>query len=136
MLSIGTLHIVSRHYVLGKSNHIHTSFMFPLRTAVEFCNFKKNVNRDENTMPRIRDFVTTRVLVHKHVKISVDEWILETTHPHKHVSFWNILSVNKGLLHSHSVTSLHHMCGELISVWTSVHLTSGSNFLMKNPCWI
>ena len=61
--------------------------MFPLRTAVEFCNFKKNVKRDENTMPRIRDFVTTRLLVHKHVKISVDEWILETTHPHKHVSF-------------------------------------------------
>ena len=23
-------------------------------------------------------------LVHKHVKISVDEWILETTCPHKH----------------------------------------------------
>ena len=22
-------------------------------------------------------------LVHKHVKISVDEWIMETTHPHK-----------------------------------------------------
>ena len=24
-------------------------------------------------------------LVHKHVKISVDKWVLETTHPHKHV---------------------------------------------------
>ena len=34
-----------------------------------------------------RDFVNTRLLVHKHVKISVDEWILETTHPQKHVKF-------------------------------------------------
>ena len=34
-----------------------------------------------------RAFVNTRLLVHKHVKISVDEWILETTHPQKHVKF-------------------------------------------------
>ena len=34
-----------------------------------------------------RAFVNTRFLVHKHVKISVDEWILETTHPQKHVKF-------------------------------------------------
>ena len=34
-----------------------------------------------------RDFVNTRLLVHKHVKISVDEWILETTCPQKHVKF-------------------------------------------------
>ena len=34
-----------------------------------------------------RDFVNTRLLVHKHVKISVDEWILETTRPQKHVKF-------------------------------------------------
>ena len=33
----------------------------------------------------IRAFVSTRPLVHKHVKISVDEWIMETTHPHKQV---------------------------------------------------
>ena len=33
----------------------------------------------------LRDFVNTRLLVHKYVKISVDEWILETTRPHKHV---------------------------------------------------
>ena len=32
-----------------------------------------------------RAFVNTRLLVHKHVKISVDEWILETTRPQKHV---------------------------------------------------
>ena len=24
-------------------------------------------------------------LVHKHVKMSVGKWIMETTHPHKHV---------------------------------------------------
>ena len=36
---------------------------------------------------RYRDFVNTRLLVHKHVKISVDEWILETTRPQKHVKF-------------------------------------------------
>ena len=34
-----------------------------------------------------RDFVNTRLLVHKYVKISVDEWILETTRPQKHVKF-------------------------------------------------
>ena len=34
-----------------------------------------------------RDFVNTCLLVHKHVKISVDEWILETTRPQKHVKF-------------------------------------------------
>ena len=34
-----------------------------------------------------RAFVNTRLLVHKHVKISVDEWIMETTRPQKHVKF-------------------------------------------------
>ena len=37
--------------------------------------------------PYHRVFVNTRLLVHKHVKISVDEWILETTHPQKHVKY-------------------------------------------------
>ena len=46
------------------------------------------------TLPRIaisRDgysiqaFISTRPLVHKHVKISVGKWIMETTRPHKHV---------------------------------------------------
>ena len=32
-----------------------------------------------------RDFINTCLLIHKQVKISVDEWILETTCPHKHV---------------------------------------------------
>ena len=32
-----------------------------------------------------RAFVSTRPLVHKHVKISVDEWILDTTRPHNNV---------------------------------------------------
>ena len=36
-----------------------------------------------------RTFINTRLLVHKHVKISVDEWILETTRPQKHVRFWD-----------------------------------------------
>ena len=35
-----------------------------------------------------RAFVSTPPLVHKHVKISVDEWIMETTHPHKHVQIF------------------------------------------------
>ena len=34
-----------------------------------------------------RDFVNTHLLIHKHVKISVDEWILESTRPQKHVKF-------------------------------------------------
>ena len=37
-----------------------------------------------------RDFVNTCLLVHKHVKISVDKWILETTRPHKHVTMFGI----------------------------------------------
>ena len=41
----------------------------------------------ENLEWKLRDFVNTRLLVHKHVKISVDEWILETTRPQKHVKF-------------------------------------------------
>ena len=32
-----------------------------------------------------RAFVSIRPAVHKHVKMSVGKWILETTHPHKHV---------------------------------------------------
>ena len=36
---------------------------------------------------KCRDFVNTRLLVHKHVEISVDKWILETTRPQKHVKF-------------------------------------------------
>ena len=42
----------------------------------------------------LRDFVNTRLLVHKHVKISVDEWILKTTRPHKHVAILGFLFVN------------------------------------------
>ena len=41
-----------------------------------------------------RDFVNTRLLVHKHGKISVDEWILESTRPHKHVTIYRIFFVN------------------------------------------
>ena len=35
----------------------------------------------------LRAFINTHLLVHKHVKISVDEWILDTTRPQKHVKF-------------------------------------------------
>ena len=41
-----------------------------------------------------RDFVNTRLLVHKHVKISVDEWILETTRPHKQVTIFGLVFAN------------------------------------------
>ena len=44
---------------------------------------------------RFRAFVNTRLLVHKHVKISVDEWILETTRPQKTCQiFGTIYSIN------------------------------------------
>ena len=39
---------------------------------------------------KTRDFFNTRLLVSKHVKICVDEWILETTRPHKHVTIFGI----------------------------------------------
>ena len=49
-----------------------------------------------------RDFVNTRLLVHKHVKISVDEWILETTRPQKHVKFLDQYTGQEQLIRSHS----------------------------------
>ena len=33
-----------------------------------------------------RAFVSTHPLIHKHVKMSVGKWIMETTHPHKYVN--------------------------------------------------
>ena len=38
----------------------------------------------------LTDFVNSCSLVHKHVKFSVNEWILETTRPHKHVIIFGI----------------------------------------------
>ena len=32
-----------------------------------------------------RAFISTRPFTHKHVKMSVGKWIMETTRPHKHV---------------------------------------------------
>ena len=40
-----------------------------------------------------RDVVSTRLLVHKHVKISVEGWILETNRPHKHVTIFGIFEL-------------------------------------------
>ena len=42
----------------------------------------------------LTDFVNSCLLVHKHVKFSVDEWILETTRPHKHVIIFGIYFVS------------------------------------------
>ena len=41
----------------------------------------------QNWIRIVRAFINTRLLIHKHVKISVDKWILETTHPQKHVKY-------------------------------------------------
>ena len=57
-----------------------------------------------------RDFVNTRLLFHKHVKISVDEWILETTRPQKHVKFLDQYTGQERLIRSHS---LARFCFEL-----------------------
>ena len=56
-----------------------------MATMKLFGNRKKITTLDSCLL--YRAFVNTRLLVHKHVKISVDEWILETTHPQKHVKF-------------------------------------------------
>ena len=45
----------------------------------------------ENCNPGIS---LTLVYSSTNVKISVDEWILETTHPHKHVAIFGFLFVN------------------------------------------
>ena len=46
-----------------------------------------NSDEDGKLIQTSRAFINTHLLIHKHVKISVDEWILETTHPQKHVKF-------------------------------------------------
>ena len=53
------------------------------------ANQRKNeqTHRQTYTDKHNRAFVNTCLLVQKHVKISVDEWILETTCPQKHVKF-------------------------------------------------
>ena len=43
------------------------------------------LNCDPDYHDKRRAFVSTRSLIHKEVKISVDEWIMETTCKHKHV---------------------------------------------------
>ena len=59
-------------------------------------------NLSQGQMHHVRDFINTRLLVHKHVKISVDEWILETTHPQKHVKFLDQYTGQERLIRSHS----------------------------------
>ena len=39
-----------------------------------------------------RDFINTPLFVQKHVRISVDKWIVKTTCPHKHVTILEYLS--------------------------------------------
>ena len=52
------------------------------------------------------DFVNTRLLFQKHVKISVDEWILKTTCLHKHVIIFGIYYVS---IRDHS-THIQSLC--------------------------
>ena len=40
-----------------------------------------------------RDFINIRLLIHKHVEIRVDKWILETTRHHKHVAVFAICAI-------------------------------------------
>ena len=76
-------------------------------------------------------------LVHKHVKISVDKWALETTRPHKHVTILDYIFVS---IFCPELNWTHHFFNnedELISVWASgfkksfVHFINGSNSLTK-----
>ena len=44
--------------------------------------FKSQYSTEKNNRSvKIKAFISTHPLVHKHVKISVDEWIMETTRP-------------------------------------------------------
>ena len=49
--------------------------------CIDTCNFEQK---------SLQDFVNTLLLVHKHVTSSVDKWIFETTHSHKHVAMFGI----------------------------------------------
>ena len=68
----------------------------------------------EEFFPHFRDFVNNRLLVHKHVKISVDEWILETTCPHKPVTIFGIY-----------FTVRNSSCGKVMFSQVSVILSMG-----------
>ena len=53
-----------------------------------FCDvIPQNVMKWNAMSWNVRAVVITRFLVHKHVKINMNEWILETFHPHEHVQF-------------------------------------------------
>ena len=45
------------------------------------CDCSDLLHGDSNILTTVK----TLTLVHKHVKISVDEWVMETTRPHKQV---------------------------------------------------
>ena len=83
---------------------IHPPLVIPLKDTTTMLTMMKcpgelsqvffSILPNQPEVEHNRDFVNTRLLVHKHVKISVDEWILETTRPHKHVTiFRKFLSI-------------------------------------------
>ena len=59
-----------------------------------YSDFKTLDRRHQKSKTVIRDFVSTRLDVHKHVKISVGEWILEITRPCKQVPIFEIYFVS------------------------------------------
>ena len=71
--------------------------MLSIRLAETISSPIRRMWRTRRIKPRerlSRAFVNTHLLVHKHVKISVDEWILENTCPQKRQIFgksstWN-----------------------------------------------
>ena len=79
------------------------------------------------------DFVNAHLLAYKHVKISVNKWILETTHPQKPLTIFGFDQVS---LHTYSVTLLlNERIDFSLDEWVSevthpidVWLKFGSNF--------
>ena len=69
-----------------------------------------------------REFVSTRLLVHKHVKISVDKWILETTLPYRHVTIFRVYFVSVFLSRMKLHTSFLQQCRRIdfsVDEWIS-----------------
>ena len=68
---------------------VHSSFKYLLKIINKICLKFSDFSRILYDFPRLfQSAGLSLALVHKHVKISVDEWIMETTRPHKHVQIF------------------------------------------------
>ena len=106
--------------------------MFNLLNLLIFCDLKVGslavrTLKFTESLKKVRNAglsLTLVYLIYKHVKISVDEWILETIHPQKHVKFWN------NIFHKFSIPKLNFGRQENANVLLFWHFAD-----TFQPCW-